>query len=453
MISLTKAVLLLLLFSVAGAMQAPTKSERGGRVSFALTGDSIITQRLSVYDEPEFLKMIEAIRASDVAFTNLEMLLHNFEGSPAAQSGGTYMAADPAMAKELQWAGFDLVSRANNHAVDYGVEGLLMTSKALDAVGLTHAGVGENLARARAPAYLDTRKGRVALISCASTFPAFGLAGEQRPDIKGRPGLNPLRFTTTYVVDRQSLDALKKMAGDLKLPVGNRADEIRFLNATFREGKEPTVVTEPHAGDLQAIVASIKEARRQADWVIVSIHAHEGQPGNRELPAQFVVTFARAAIEAGADIFVGHGPHVLRAIEIYKGKPIFYSLANFIFQNETVRFLPAEMYEQYGVSSQGWPADVYDARSGNDRRSFPADKLNWESVVAKVVFNSERVLEQIELHPISLGFGESRTRRGRPMLADAALGKTIIERLASLSAPVGTEITYSGGIGVVKPKP
>lgn len=439
-------------FFLATAVFPQQVTSPEGAIRFALTGDSIITRRLSVYDEPDFLRLIEMIRRADVAFTNLEMLLHNYEGSPAAQSGGTYMAAEPAMARELQWAGFDLVSRANNHAADYGVEGLMTTSKVLDDVGLVHAGVGENLARARAPAYLDTKKGRVALISCASTFPAFGRAGEQRPDIKGRPGLNPLRFTTTYVVDGASLAQLRKIAEALKLPSGG-GETFTFLGLRFKEGPMPAVVTEPHAGDLQAIVAGIRDARRQADWVIVSIHAHEGMPGNREAPAQFLVTFARAAVDAGADIVVGHGPHVLRAIEIYKGKPIFYSLGNFIFQNETVRFLPAENYEQYGLGPEALPADFYDARSDHDRRSFPADSLNWESVAAFVLFDGHRRLTEITLQPLSLGFRQPRTVRGRPRLADPVLGKEIIERLAALSAPFGTEIRYQDGIGVVTIKP
>ncbi len=429
---------------------SPSQTAPPDGIRFALTGDSIITRRLSVFDEPDFLRLIEMIRSADVAFTNVEMLFHNYEGSPAAQSGGTYMAAEPAMARELQWAGFDLVSRANNHAVDYGVEGLLMTSRVLDEVGLVHAGVGENLAQARAPAYLDTKKGRVALISCASTFPAFGRAGEQRPDIKGRPGLNPLRFTTTYRVDGESLAQLKKIAQSLKLSLpANGGKTFSFLGLRFEEGNVPAVVTEPHPQDLRAILGTIEDARRQADWVIVSIHAHEGLPGNREAPAQFLVTFARAAVDAGADIVVGHGPHVLRAIEVYNGRPIFYSLGNFIFQNETVRFLPAENYESYGLGPEASPADFYDARSDNDRRSFPADKLNWESVVAFVTFDTNRRLAGITLQPITLGFRQIRTVRGRPRMADPQQSREIIERLAALSAPFGTEIRYQDGLGVV----
>ena len=69
------------------------------------------------------------------------------------------------------------------------------------------------------------------------------------------------------------------------------------------------------------------------------------------MAADFVVTAAHLAIDAGADIFVGHGPHILRGIEIYKGKPIFYSMANFAFENETMRFQPAESYAALGLPS------------------------------------------------------------------------------------------------------
>ena len=77
--------------------------------TMALTGDSIITRRLSVYEEPEFLQMIELLRTADMAFTNLEMVFHNYEPYPMAESGGTWMRADPALAKDLSWAGIGIV--------------------------------------------------------------------------------------------------------------------------------------------------------------------------------------------------------------------------------------------------------------------------------------------------------------------------------------------------------
>ena len=105
--------------------------------TIALTGDSLITMKLSVHTDPPFLKMIDLIRGADAAFTNLEMLLHDYEPYPSTESGGTYMRADPSMAKELVWAGFDMVARANNHTGDYGVEGARITTRHVAAAGLS----------------------------------------------------------------------------------------------------------------------------------------------------------------------------------------------------------------------------------------------------------------------------------------------------------------------------
>ena len=124
--------------SVAAQDKPPAKSAE--LLTMALTGDSIITQRLSPYREPEFLKLIELVRAADVAFTNVEMLFHDFEGYPSVVSGGTYMRAEPALAKELAWAGFGLGACANNHTGDYSVEALFSTDRALTAAGIVHAG-------------------------------------------------------------------------------------------------------------------------------------------------------------------------------------------------------------------------------------------------------------------------------------------------------------------------
>src|SRR2546427_7575109 len=85
-------------------------------VTFALTGDSIITRRLSVYQEPEFTGLIDLVRGADVAFTNLEMLFHDYESYPMNESGGAWMRADPALAREGSWAGFDLFPPAHTPA-------------------------------------------------------------------------------------------------------------------------------------------------------------------------------------------------------------------------------------------------------------------------------------------------------------------------------------------------
>jgi poly-gamma-glutamate capsule biosynthesis protein CapA/YwtB (metallophosphatase superfamily) len=440
----------LFLLGTALALPAQT-SAPSENFRIALAGDSIIDRRISVYDEPAYLQMFDRIRSADAAFTNFEMLVHNFEYAGAPVSGGTYMGAPAWVLDELKWAGFRLFGVANNHAFDFGTEGLLNNIRNLRQAGVVFAGAGENLARARAPGYLDTKKGRVALIACASTFSILSPAGTQRPDMQGRPGLNPLRFKTTYTVEPATLASLRRLARASSSGEGAPANEgdFRFLGATFRAGDKPGVATEPDTRDLKEITSEVREARRMADWVVVSIHAHEGAPGDREVPAQFLVTFAHAAIDAGADLFVGHGPHVLRAIEIYKGKPIFYSVANFIFQNEALPFQPQESYDQFNLPLEATTADFFDIRSANDTRSFPADQKIWESVVAEAVFNNKRELQQIDLYPITLGFHESRTKRGRPLPASGELAASIIDRVSKLSKAMGTSVVMQDGKGVV----
>jgi poly-gamma-glutamate capsule biosynthesis protein CapA/YwtB (metallophosphatase superfamily) len=430
----------------------PVMQAQSDGIRIYLAGDAILNRKLSVYKDPAYLALFDGIRHADVGFTNLETLIHSYEFAGAAVSGGAYQSSRPWIVDELKWAGFNLFGVANNHTFDFGHEGMESTLRALDAAGLAHAGAGENLLRARAPGYLDTASGRVALVACASTFTPGSLAGAQRPDMKGRPGLSPLRFSTTYTVDSTTLDGLRKLSL-LSAPNGRQGNgPVRIAGATYEAGSAAAIHTEPLKEDVDGIQTSIREARRQADWVIVSIHAHEGKPGNRETPAEFLVAFAHAAIDAGADIFVGHGPHVLRPIEIYKGKPIFYSLANFAFENETMEFQPAESFQEVGLPATSTAADYYDARSKNDTRGFPPDRPIWESVLAEVVFKPDRAPKEIRLHPISLGFGEPRPQRGRPRPAVPEVSRKIIERVAALSAPFGTKVEFKDGLGVLELK-
>lgn len=416
--------------------------------SLALTGDSIITRRLSVYSEPAFTRVIDLIRGADAAFTNLEMLFHDYEPYAMAASGGTYMRAEPALMKDLVWAGFDMVSRANNHSGDYGVLGMNLTTKYVAEAGVVQAGVGQSLAEAREATFLETPKGRVALISMASTFPDSSRAGRTRGDMPARPGLNPLRFTTTTTVTPARLATLREIASEVSgRPAQGAGDSLTFMGTRFVAGPTPGVRTEPLKIDLDEIAAVVKNASGLADYTVVSIHAHEGGR-DRTLPAEFLVTFARAMVDAGADMFVGHGPHVLRGVEIYKGKPILYSLGDFIFQNETLLRLPSENYEPFGLGATAHVNDFNDARYNFDKSGFPADRLIWEAAVAVPRFRGEQLTE-LAFHPITLGFGQSRSVRGRPMFAEGELGQKILDDLVKLSAPMGTKITIRNGVGYV----
>ncbi len=444
------AVALTLLAAALPATAQQPHADAAGQITFALTGDAIITRRLSVFEEPEFLRMRQLMLDADVAYTNLEILLHDYgpDVIPAAASGGTYMRADPAMAKELAWLGVDMVSAANNHTMDFGVGGLRATLRAAEAAGLVHAGAGENLAEARAPGYLESPAGRVAIISVASTFNDAMRAGAQRKDMRGRPGLSPIRYRTTYHVPAEALEALREVKDSLGLGGQSGDDAISMMGNRFVSADVWGRETHPHPDDLAEIEAVIRDAKRQANWVVLSSHSHEGMPGRRDVPAQFVEEFAHAAIDAGADIFLAHGPHVLRGMEIYKGKPIFYSLSNFVFQNETVEIQPADNYEGLGLDAASLPSDFYDRR--NERpNAFPNDPLFWESVIAHVGF-TDGELSHVELHPITLGHGLPRPQRGRPLMATGALADKIVGDMQRLSEPYGTAIENRNGVGFVR---
>jgi poly-gamma-glutamate synthesis protein (capsule biosynthesis protein) len=429
----------------APAAAAASNPDEG--MTFALTGDSIITRKLSVYHEPAFVKLIDLVRGADAAFTNLEMLFHDYEPYAMNESGGTYMRADPALAADLVWAGFDMVSRANNHTGDYGVLGMRLTTQYVAKAGLVQAGVGESLIEAREPRYLDTAKARVALISVASTFSDSSRAGRTRGDMPPRPGLNPLRFTTTYVLPRERLEALRGVLRDLGMRAPESGDSLTAFRSRFIAGEKAETRTAPLPEDLEEIAAAVGNASRLADYTIVAFHTHENG-GSRPVPPQFLVTFCRAMVDAGADMLVGGGPHALRGIEIYKGKPIFYSLGDFIFQNDTLLRLPSENYESQRLGANTGVADFDDRRSANDTRGFPADREIWESVVAVPRWKG-KTLAELKLYPITLGFGQPRTVRGRPLLADGELAKKIVGDLIERSKAYGTTVAFENGVGRV----
>jgi poly-gamma-glutamate synthesis protein (capsule biosynthesis protein) len=144
-------------------------------------------------------------------------------------------------------------------------------------------------------------------------------------------------------------------------------------------------------------------------------------------------------IDEGADLVVGHGPHLLRGMEIYQGKPIFYSLGNFIGQNELVPRLPSDSYERFRADPNLTPGMVYRQRTRDDQGGFPSDRRYWETVLPVCTFEEGR-LSGIEIRPVSLGLGEARHLRGRPRLASGEEADRILKRFAALSAPFGTTL-------------
>jgi hypothetical protein len=212
--------------SVSGSADSPPaqrSTSAQGTYTVALTGDVIMNVPVSGCREPEVLAAVELLRGADVTHAHLEIPLHDFtrpDAFAAAEGALSWMRGPTRVAAELRWLGADLVSAASNHALDYSYGGLLSTIEALNAAGIAHAGIGTDLAAARAPVFVDTAAGRVALVSATSSFPSFARAGAARWDARGRPGVNPVRCV--HVLDAGRAEQLMEMAGSLGMWGGLR---------------------------------------------------------------------------------------------------------------------------------------------------------------------------------------------------------------------------------------
>jgi poly-gamma-glutamate synthesis protein (capsule biosynthesis protein) len=431
---------------------------------FTATGDSFITRCLPHNpNDRSFSKIKEIIGEADARFANLETTIQSDESYPSAISGGTWARSSPDVLNVLKACGFNLMAWANNHTLDYSHGGLLSTKKYLDKFGFIHAGAGKNLAEASAPSYLECASARVALIAATSTLDKSWCAGEQRRDCKGRPGVNPLRYDTKYLIDPEKMRQLEEIAGitgindenNLKIMEGFMAapeeDLFMFGDSYFKEvknGEEEGKTTNPNEKDIQRIIENIVEARRRADYVIISIHSHEMKGELKETPAEFLTTFARKCIDSGAHAVIGHGPHIIRGIEIYKRRPIFYSLGNFIFHTMTVASLPADFYEKYGLGPMDNAVDALETMSKGYTRGLYANPLVWEAFIPFWSMEDGELVD-LKLYPIELGFGQPVYRMGWPVLSSKT---DVFERLKELSKPYGTSMEIGESICRVKIK-
>src|SRR5262252_5846183 len=373
--------------------------------TLAAVGDNIIARPVS--QTAGFAPVAKIIHDADAAFGNFEGTAIDLTRTPAvpqAEFGGVWIIGSPAVARDLKTIGFDVMSRANNHAPDWGLEGMRQTSRALDEAGIVHAGVGEHRAAARAARYFDTDKGRVALISMASTFTALSRSAPPIGQAPGRPGVNALRTTRYSLVTRDELRTLRKIrdeqpAGSVRVPEKESPDELELFGVRYKAADRRGFTYTIDPVDEAEVLKSVRAAKQLADFVIVTIHAHE--PGNWSgEPADFLPKLAHAAIDAGADEFIGHGPHQIRGIEIYKGKPVLYSLGNFIFQLDLLEPVASDLYEQYKMD----PATTTDAEFDAmwNERTFGGE-VWYQSMVTTSRFEKGRVAE-IRVHPIDLSY-------------------------------------------------
>jgi poly-gamma-glutamate capsule biosynthesis protein CapA/YwtB (metallophosphatase superfamily) len=446
------------------------EAERGD-ISIAIVGDAMLSRRLHAFREPDFLNLVELLRNADLSIANLEFLFHDYESS-WQWTRGTYTRSDPKNLNELKWMGIDAVLTANNHSYDFSEDGYFTTLKHLDEMDIPHAGGGQDLDHARAPVYVDSPRGRVAIMSASSTFSDISRAGPGRPDFPGRPGINALRHQKVHHVTPDVFDSLHKANRELGYEAHDEAQAefgfsgrskpmdkrtgVRFLENEFHRAEAFKLETSVNKEDLDGIAKWIRGAKKQADWLVYGVHCHESgttgafHGGSRTSPPDFLVEFAHWTIDQGCDLFAGHGPHFLRGIEIYQGRPIFYSLGNFIFQNESITWVPPEGYRRFELGHEHTPGDFFEARSDAGKRGFPADPVFWQSVVG-VCHYEANTLKEVRLYPIDMGFGRPIAQRGRPLLAQGRVAQETLEWLQQVSEPFGTKISIDGDVGLIRP--
>lgn len=375
-------------------------------ITITLTGQSMIRSDIRA-TAPAAVPVIQGLLAGDVVFTNFECTVAE-KGETTHEDRG--FLAPPEALDALTSFGFNLLSLANNHSYDLKVTGIQNTLRETNRRAIAHAGTGNNLAEAVAPAYLKTAKATIALVASAS-----GLITPGARATIDRPGVNELRVE----------------AGDRE----NEATE------DLPGAPENT----PNPEDSQRILQSIRDARQHADLVIVYQHNHvfgnhsfwtifnEGMQ-ERLVPNDWLKKWTHAEIDAGADIIVMHGSPLLHGVEIYRGRPIFYDLGNFIYN------LPPVL-------------------------TNIDEPMTWESVVAYVKFQGKTV-QSISFRPIVMNYvGEGQPdihnaytnnefldTRGLPSAATGARAGYILQRLADASKPFGTTLEIQGDTAEIRLK-
>lgn len=429
------------------------------KMSFAVAGDMLIQRRIPADYEGK-----DAVRAhiarADASYINLETTVHDGRFPAHSFSGGSHLRADAGVLDDLKDYGFRMTSAVNNHSFDFGEGGLLATAKALDEAGLVHAGIGHNLDEAAAPRYLDTKNGRVALIAVTSESEGrFIIAGKQSRRYLGRPGVNALRVEGHLQVTAEQLAVVREIADasminaqkEIERAEGYHpplADGVAVLrDLEFFIGDKTAYITHPNAQDMARVEKAIYEAEMQADYILISVHSHELSGDRKENPSDFLIEFAHRCIDAGAHAVVGHGPHLLRPMEIYKSRPIFYSLGDFVIHNECIPYAPEEMFEAQGLTSDATMRELFCRRSKNYTRGLMRDRRMLEAVVPYFEMEDGK-LTHLEIMPVELNFDKPVWQSGNPRFS---CEHGIVERYAAMSREFGTEIELDErGFGIVK---
>ena len=421
-------------------------NKEDSNISISLCGDIFISKRLPSKSYAGFDELQKILLQHECRFANLETTIHNNEGYPEAFPGGGYAMAEPGCLSDLKRVGFNLFNTANNHAMDYGHKGLLATIKNLMNLDIPFAGTGINLAEACKPVFFESSNGRIALLGVTSSFHDSYAAGPQNQDMHGRPGVSPLKHRTIYELKKSDYEVLLKISKDIGINnyyeqaikegylTGN--DYFKFGTYEFKQGMINRSYTTPDQNDLQRTIDLITDVKYQSDVIIVSVHSHQFA-NSKECPPEFIKIFVHKCIDAGADIVVCHGPHVLRGIEVYGSGIIFYGLGNFIFQHEHVNCLPEEFYRKYGKTRETVTGvgEIMNTRNKNGTIGLCTSPEVWKSMIVSIICNLRRL--EIRLYPVEIMLMGKRGLKGLPILST---DMSIIEEVRRMSVDFNTDI-------------
>ena len=408
------------------------------RFTVAVTGQSLIKLDVRPIRDQAFLDVKALIAGADLAFTNFESTIYGRHGGFPLK-GSYFGCSSPFTLDALQEIGFGALSLSNNHAFDLGPPGILSTLEEADRRGFLHAGLGRNHEEAERPGIAEVGGRSVALVAMdGGPGPDFMAAADAAPGRPERPGVNRLRLSQVIGLDGPAFEALRSirdrvgynamdLANDSQPDDPPRLDEdteIGFARTRFRRAARLGRQVDVDTFDMARNLSAIASAADTGSLVIAYLHHHHWAADWHQVP-DFVGDIARRCIDAGASMFVSHGAPVLQPLEIYRSRPIFYSLGNFLFH----------VASKLGSAKSAWTAPQV-----------------WESVVALCTFDEGGDLLGMTVHPVIIG-GEAGLddpgleHRLVPHLASGAGAARILRRFTELSAGLGTQIDISDGIG------
>ena len=304
----------------------------------------------------QFADLISPVlKQADLRFGQCERIYSEKGAEPqfAYRPGGNHSRLHPRLASIWQAADIDVISMASNHAMDWGPDPLVETLELFRGMGKHVIGAGRDAEEAHKPAIIERNGVKIAFLAYCSVLRDGQTAG------KGKVGIAPMRAHNYYAAE------------------------------DFQPGSPPNIVTVPFEQDMRAMQEDIKKAKQQADVVIMSIHW-----GLRHVP-KTICTYqppvAHAAIDAGADLILGHHPHSIKAVEVYKGKVCFYSIGDFLTTGSP--FTPAEFMEWNLIWFQIEP----ECMPPHGMHHHPAHCR--KSMLAKIVM-SKKGIEKVSFLPV-----------------------------------------------------